>query len=84
IRKIYLGLTRPQNQQHRRSYDVVVDGKGMGALQEGVERFGVNAFDPAHISGVMADGANFIRPSGTADAAVSIDNGWDSDRYRFT
>lgn len=84
IRKIYLGLTRPQSAQHRRSYDVVVDGKGMGALQEGVERFGVNAFDPAHISGVMAGGADFIRPSGTADAAVNIDNGWDSERYRFT
>jgi hypothetical protein len=84
IRKVYMGLTRPQGQQHRRSYDVVVDGKGMSAIQEGVERYGVNAFDPTHISGVMASGADFIRPSGTADAAVGIDNGWDVERYRFT
>ena len=84
IRKIYLGLTRPQNQQHRRSYDIVTDGNSMSAMQEGIERFGVNAFDPAHISGVMSNGANFIRPSGTPDSAVGIDNGWETERYRFT
>lgn len=84
IRKLYLGLTRPQSQQHRRSYDVLVDGRGMSAMQEGVERYGVNAFDPTNISGVMASGAEFIRPSGTVEGMVDIDNGWDSDRYRFT
>lgn len=84
IRKIYMGLTRPQNQQHRRSYDVVTDGNCISAMQEGVERFGVNAFDPAHISSLMSNGGDFIKPSGTADAAVNIDNGWETERYRFT
>lgn len=85
IRKIYLGMTRPQSQQHRRSYDVLLDGTGYNAIQEEVSRHGVEAFNPLNMGNLMSKpGANFIRPSGTVDGAVGIDNGWDSDRFRFT
>lgn len=84
VRKLYLGLTRPQGNQHRRSYDVVLDGQGLGAIQEEVSRIGVNAFDPLNISNLMSKGADFIRHSGTASGAVGIDNGWETERFRFT
>lgn len=84
VRKLYLGLTRPQNQQHRRSYDVVLDGTGHNALQEEVERYGQKAFDPNNIGNLMAKGADFIRHSGTPEAAVTIENGWETERFRFS
>jgi hypothetical protein len=85
VRKVYLGLTRPQSQQHRRSYDVLLDGTGYNAIQEEVGRYGAEAFNPLNMGNLMSKpGAAFIRPSGTPDAAVNIDNGWDRERFRFT
>ncbi|BAW19538.1 hypothetical protein [Ralstonia phage RP31] len=84
IRKIYLGLTRPQANQFRRTYDVMLDGQGMSAIQNEVERQGAEAFNPANMSNLMAQGANFIRHSGTPDGAVNIENGWETERFRFT
>jgi hypothetical protein len=84
VRKLYLGLTRPQNQQHRRSFDVVLDGTGHQAIQEEVDRYGQKAFDPTNISKLMAKGADFIRYSGTPEADVGIDNGWETERFRFS
>lgn len=84
IRKVYMGLTRPQANQFRRSYDVVLDGTGLNAIQNEVERRGAGAFDPANIGNLMAKGADFIRHSGTPDHAVDIDNGWETERFRFT
>lgn len=84
VRKLYLGLTRPQNQQHRRSYDVTLDGHGLNAIQEEVERRGIEAFNPNNIGNLMSQGADFLKHSGQAEAAVGIDNGWDAERFRFT
>lgn len=84
IRKIYLGLTRPQADQYRRTYDVVLDGTGMNAIQNEVERQGVEAFNPNNMSNLMSQGANFIRHSGRPDGQVGIDNGWETPRFRFT
>lgn len=84
IRKIYLGLTRPQADQWRRTYDVVLDGTGMTAIQNEVEQQGAEAFNPANMSNLMSQGANFIRHSGTPDGQVAIDNGWETERFRFT
>ena len=84
VRKLYLGQTRPQHNQHRRSYDVMLDGQGLNAIQEEVDRYGQKAFDPSNIGNLMAKGADFLRHSGQAEAAVNIDNGWDTERFRFT
>lgn len=84
IRKLYLGLTRPQANQFRRSYDVMVDGHGLGVITEEVQARGAAAFDPANMSSMMSKGAKFIQHSGTVDGAANIDNGWDTERFRFT
>lgn len=84
IRKVYMGATRPQADQFRRSYDVVLDGNGLNAIQEEVAQAGASAFDTVNMGSLMAKGADFIRHSGTADHAVGIENGWDQERFRFT
>lgn len=84
VRKLYLGLTRPQNEQHRRSYNVVVDGDTLTALENEIDSKGVEAFNPLNLGGLMANGGNFIRHSGQPEAAVNIDGGWDAPRFRFT
>lgn len=83
IRKVYLGLTRPQGEQHRRSYDVMLDGNGLRNIENEVERNGVEAFNPLNMSKLMAT-TSLIKHSGTADAQIGIDNGWREDRFRFT
>lgn len=84
VRKLYLGLTRPQSEQHRRSYDVVFDGKAHQAIQNEVDRYGQKAFDPTNLGNLMAKGADFIKYSGTPEGDVHIDNGWEADRFRFS
>lgn len=84
VRKLYLGLTRPQGDQHRRSYDVGLDGTGLNAIHEAVNQHGAQAFNSTNMSSLMSNGANIIKPAGTAEAAVGIDHGWASKRYRFT
>lgn len=84
IRKIYLGMTRPQADQWRRTYDVMLDGNSMNTIQDNVARSGAEAFNPTNLSNMLADGVNFFRHSGAPDGEVSIDNGWDFDRFRFT
>lgn len=82
IRKLYMGLTRPQQIQHRRTYDVYLDGVGHNALSEKIDRYGQDAFTQANLSSVMAS-ADIIKPSGSAEASVGIEGGWDKDRYTF-
>jgi hypothetical protein len=86
IRKVYLGLTRPQNDQWRRSYDVKMSGHAYSKLQEDVARFGSDALNPMNLSTMLAGGENYsiLQHSGIADGAVNIDNGWDASRFRFT
>lgn len=84
VRKIYMGLTRPQSDQSRRTYDVTLDGGGLGVIQEEVGKQGAEAFNPLNMGNLMSNGANFIKHSGTPDGQVQIDNGWSSDRFRFT
>lgn len=84
LRKVYLGKTRPQADQQRRSYDVVLDGSGMQAIQQEVEKKGTEAFNPSNLGSLMQQGANFIRHSGAPEDSVSITNGWEIERFRFT
>jgi hypothetical protein len=85
IRKLYMGLTRPQADQHRRSYDVVASDVSLNLLADEIGRNGVAALDTAAISNVFSqENGNFVRFSGTPDGAVDIDNGWWAERFRFT
>lgn len=84
VRKVYLGATRPQAQQQRRTYDVTLTGTGQAAIENAVDRYGLEAFAPNRIGDMLAKGANFISHSGTPDDKVDIDNGWESSRFRFT
>lgn len=84
IRKLYLGLTRPQRDQWRRSYDVLVTGHEIGCIQEKVEQYGLDTFRPDAIGGMLSEGLNFIKHAGTPEAQVGIDNGWEVERFRFT
>lgn len=82
VRKIYMGLTRPQLQQHRRSYDVFLDGGGLQKIQDKIDRHGSDAFNTRNISDVLAT-SNILRPTGQSEAEANIENGWSSDRYTF-
>lgn len=84
VRKVYLGKTRPQNQQGRRTYNVELDGHGLSAIQDSVLRQGATAFDPENISNLMAKGARMFNPSAAPEELVGIDNGWETERFRFT
>lgn len=82
IRKVYMGLTRPQLDQHRRSYDVMMTGDGFNAMQEKIDRYGVDAFSTKNVSNVLST-SDIIKPSGQAEAPANIDNGWRANRYAF-
>lgn len=82
IRKMFMGMARGQLQQHRRSYDVFVDGTTMENIGNNVDRLGTAALNSANMAELMAT-TNIIKLSGQAEAAVNINNGWGNDRYMF-
>lgn len=82
VRKVFMGLTRGQLQQHRRSYDVFVDGVTMDQLGNNVERYGISALNADRLAETMST-HNIIKLSGQSEAAVNIPNGWGNDRYMF-
>lgn len=86
IRKVYLGKTRPQSEQHRRSYEVWTNGEVYNKMQENVARYGPSALDPLSMSNMLSEDKsfNFIHHSGRPEASVSIENGWEYSRFRFT
>lgn len=82
IRKMFMGLTRGQLQQYRRSYDVFVDGTTMQNISDNVDRLGSAALNASNMADLMAT-SNVIKLSGQAEAAVGISSSWDNDRYMF-
>ena len=83
LRKLYMGLTRPQGLQARRSYDVLLDGKSDGVIRNQIEQYGADALSSINIGKMMSE-VNIIRHSGVIDDTVDIVNGWETDRFRFT
>ena len=84
IRKVYLGLTRPQANQVRRTYDITLDGQAERAIQNTIGQYGRDAFQPVHLGKLLAGEGKFMQHSGRPDADVGIENGWDIERFRFT
>lgn len=82
LRKLFMGRTRPQRNQDRRSYDVFLDGVGMNAVQNKIDQYGQEAFSPSELGDIMTT-SNIIKLSGTAEAAVGIENGWQEERFMF-
>lgn len=84
IRKVYLGKTRPQSNQDRRTYDITLNGSSERAIENSLDRYREQAFNTENMGKLLSGDGSFISLSGIPDAPVDIENGWDAQRFRFT
>lgn len=84
IRKVYLGDTRRQAQQHRRNFNAFVDGETYDSIQEAVARRPDTLINPEAFSEFLTENSPIIRYNSTTEGKVNIANGWDTPRFRFT
>lgn len=87
IRKVFLTMTRRQNNQWRRNYEITATGTTMTAIADAVAQNAGQGIRNETISSLMADqamtGPSLFSYMGSPEASVSIENGWDEHRFRF-
>lgn len=87
IRSIALGATRPQQSQWRRGYDVTVTSQGINEICNRIVQSSNRTITPMDMVNMFSDptlaGRGVVQYSGTPEAKVDIENGWDIGRFRF-
>lgn len=84
VKSMTMTATKPQHQQYLRTYTPVITGQTINAVSERMATRPDGRFTATDVAGMVSNGIDFFRYSGTPQPGLAIAGGWGHIRFQYT